>query len=142
MNLDQLPPLGSIEAIRPVFWIVMGLFLMVIAWRLSRFTSAWTARFLLAGALLLGFGYSVMLPLYEAGYIERFSSGAHYHGSETTAMFWQAARILVMNGGWLMLGIGLALHAKVFSSPTPRIAVPLRSSTPALPPAAPHECTR
>ena len=36
--------LGSIEAVRPVFMIVMGVFLMVIAWRLCKTTEGWTAR--------------------------------------------------------------------------------------------------
>lgn len=136
MQIGNVPPLASLAAVRPVFWIVMGIFLIVIAWRVSRSTSFWTTRFLLSGAVLLGLGYAVMLPLYETGHIERFREGAHYHGSETTAMVWHAVRMLLMNTGWLFLGIGLAIHAKVFTAPAP----PYRKS-PALPPAAPHELT-
>lgn len=136
MQFGIVPPLASLAAVRPVFWIVMGIFLLVITWRVSRSTNTWTARFLLAGAVLLGFGYAILLPLYETGHLERFSNGAHYHGSESTAMVWHAIKMLVMNTGWLLLGIGLAMHAKVFTAPTP----PNRR-TPALPPAAPHELT-
>lgn len=134
MNFGYLPPLGSIAAVRPVYWIVMGVFLMVIAWRLSRCTRGWTARMIVSGALLLGFGYAVMLPLYEAGHIERFSPTSHYHGSSATALAWHAMKIVIMNGGWLLFGLGLAMHAKIFTPPSPR-------RTPALPPAAPHELT-
>ena len=115
-------PLGSIEAVRPVFLIVMGIFLMVIAWRLSKCSDGWTARLMVAGALLLGFGYVVMLPLYEAGVIERYATGAHYHGSEATALAWHAIKLVAMNSGWLFFGIGVAMHAKLFEAPAPRRA--------------------
>jgi hypothetical protein len=108
--------LGSIEAVRPVFMIVMGVFLMVIAWRLCKTSEGWTARLIVAGSLLLGFGYSVMLPSYDAGLIERFSPA-----SGATALAWHAVKLVVMNCGWLLFGLGLALHARVFSiSPPPR----------------------
>lgn len=108
--------LGSIEAIRPVFMIVMGVFLMVIAWRLCRTTEGWTARLIVSGALLLGFGYAVMLPLYDAGLIERFSRAC-----SPSALAWHAVKLVVMNCGWLFFGLGLALHAQIFSiSPPPR----------------------
>ena len=86
MNYGNCLPLGSIEAIRPVFMIVMGIFLMVIAWRLCKCTAGWTARLIAAGALLLGVGYAVILPLYDAGFIERISPAGRYHGSAATAV--------------------------------------------------------
>ena len=132
MNYGISPPLASIEAIRPVFMIVMGIFLMVIAWRLSKCTHGWTARMIVAGALLLGFGYTVMLPLYEAGGIERFSPRGNYHGSAATAIAWHSVKLVAMNSGWLLFGLGLAMHAKVFTAAAPR-----RQLTPA--PLAPHE---
>jgi hypothetical protein len=108
--------LGSIEAIRPVFMIVMGVFLMLIAWRLCKTTEVWTARLIVSGSLLLGFGYALLLPLYDAGLIERYSPAGG-----ATALGWHAVKMVVMNCGWLLLGIGLALHAKVFTSfPPPR----------------------
>ncbi len=116
MNNGVGMQLASIEAIRPVFMIVMGVFLMVIAWRLCQTTEGWTARLIVAGSLLLGFGYSLLLPLYDAGLIERYSpvSGA-------SALAWHAVKLVVMNCGWLLFGLGLALHAQVFSiSPPPR----------------------
>lgn len=117
----SFPPLASIEAVRPVFLIVMGIFLMVIAWRLSKVSSGWAARMIVAGALLLGFGYAVMLPMYEAGMIESYSSRKiHYHGSEATALAWQAVKLVAMNCGWLFFGIGVAIHANLLSIPAPR----------------------
>ncbi len=112
--------------------IVMGIFLMLIAWRLSQSTSGWTARLIVAGALLLGFGYSVMMPLYEAGSIEPFSKMGRYHGSAANAIAWHSVKLVVMNAGWLIFGLGLALHAKVFTATSPH-------RKPATHPLAPHE---
>ena len=125
-------PIGSIEAVRPVFMIVMGIFLMVIAWRLSKISTGWTARLIVAGSLLLGFGYAILMPLYEAGVIERYSPMGHYHGSPANAVAWQAVKLVTMNSGWLIFGLGIAMHAKLFSASSPR-----RSSNP--PTVAKHE---
>ncbi|MGL4401648.1 MAG: hypothetical protein ACRCXD_17445 [Luteolibacter sp.] len=128
--------LGSIEAIRPVFMIVMGVFLMLIAWRLCKTTEVWTARLIVSGSLLLGIGYALLLPLYDAGLIERFSPA-----SGATALGWHAVKMVVMNCGWLFLGIGLAMHAKVFPSfPPPRRFSPSPLGSPAHSPlTAPRE---
>lgn len=120
MSYGNSLPLGSLEAVRPVFMIVMGIFLMIIAWRLSRCSAGWTGRLIVSGALLLGFGYAVMMPLYEAGNIEPFSPQGHYHGSAAIAIAWQSVKLVVMNGGWLIFGLGLAMHAKVFTASSPR----------------------
>ena len=122
MNFGSSLPLGSIEAIRPVFMIVMGVFLMIIAWRLCKFSEGWTARLIVAGSLLLGFGYAVMMPLYEAGLIERYSPMGQ---SGTSALAWHVVRLVVMNSGWLIFGLGLAMHAKIFSpTSSPRMLSP------------------
>ena len=128
------PLLGSIEAVRPVFTIVMGAFLMLIAWRLSRVTSGWSARLIVAGAALLGFGYVIMMPMYEAGAIELFSKRGRYQGDPSSAVAWHCVKLVVMNGGWLLFGIGLALHAKVFTAPAPRRVSPVSPPT-----RSPHE---
>lgn len=132
MNCGSLLPLASIEAIRPVFLIVMALFLVVIAWRLSKVTSGWTARCIVSGALLLGFGYGILLPMYEAGIIEPVSSRGIYQGSAEVAVAWNSVKLAVMNVGWLVFGLGVALHAQVFSPAPPR-------RQPATSPIAPHE---
>lgn len=113
------PPLGSIEAVRPVFMIVMGVFLVVIAWRICNRATGWTARMIISGALLLGFGYAVMLPMYESGSIQRFSPESHYHGDGSNAVAWHSVKLVVMNSGWLLLGLGLAMHSKTFTAPAP-----------------------
>ncbi len=120
MNFSTCIPLASIEAARPVFLIVMGIFLMVFAWRLSKCTAGWTARLIVSGALLLAFGYAVIMPLYAAGSIESFSALGRYHGSAATALAWQAVKLVVMNSGWLFFGLGLAMHAKIFTATAPR----------------------
>jgi hypothetical protein len=108
--------LGSIEAMRPVFLIVMGVFMLIFAWRLAKNSDTWTSRLMIAGALLLAFGYALMLPLYEAGVLERYAPNRlRYEGSAATAMGWHAAKLVVMNAGWLVFGIGLAMHAKILS---------------------------
>ena len=131
MSCGYLPPLSSIAAVRPVFLIVMGVFLMVIAWRLSKGTEGWTARLLILGALLLGLGYSVMMPLHESGIIKQLTKGGSGHSG---AMAWKALMMVTMNGGWLLFGVALAMHARLFTLPSPR-------RNPALPPAATHEFT-
>lgn len=118
--INAMSPLASIEAVRPVFMIVMGISLLVIAWRFSKCTHGWTTRMILSGALLLAFGYAVLLPLYEAGSIERLSPRGHYHGSAATAIAWHTVRLVAMNSGWLLFGLGLAMHAKVFTATPPR----------------------
>lgn len=125
--------LGSIEAARPVFMIVMGVFLLLFSWRLAKVSDAWTSRLLMAGALMLGFGYGLLLPLYEAGVLERYAPARqHYHGTAATALCWHVTKTVVMNLGWLVLGLGLAMHAKIFTPPSPR-----RSHENPLP--SPHE---
>ena len=106
--------LASIESIRPVFLIVMGVSLLMLAWRLSREASRWSGRFIFSGAILLAVGYSVVMPLYEAGRIERISG--HVHGEMATAMAWHVVKLVSMNAGWLLFGLGLALHANLFGS--------------------------
>ena len=120
MSVIGFNALGSIEATRPVFLIVMGVFLMLIAWRLARSSSPWTARMLVAGAFLLGFGYSIMLPLYEAGVLRQYSPNARYHGDGASILAWHAVKLVVMNAGWLIFGLGIAMHAKILGSTSPR----------------------
>lgn len=108
------PCLMSIEASRPVFMIVMGVSLALVAWRLVRGSTGWTARLVLGGSMLLAFGYAVLVPLYEARVIEKFSSSAHYHGDPSVAMAWHVVKLFTMNCGWLLLGLGLAMHARLF----------------------------
>ncbi len=132
MNFCVPPPLASIEAVPPVFKIVMGFFLLLIAWRLSRVTRGWTARLIVSGAFLLAFGYIILMPLYEAHIIEPFSGRGRYHGEAATAMAWQTVKLITMNTGWLLLGLGIAMHAKIFAAPSPA-----RKTSPTL--AASHE---
>lgn len=105
---------------------------MVVAWRISTRSGGWTARLILAGALLLGFGYAVMIPFYEAARIEGISRTGHYHGDPATAMAWHAVKVVVMNSGWLLFGLGLALHARVFPAISP-------GKKPAISPTTSHE---
>ena len=124
MNNCGFQTLGSLEATHPVFLIVMGVFILLVAWRLSKISGAWTARCLMAGALLLTCGYSFLLPLSEAGKIERYSPARrNYHDtSAANALAWQAVKLVVMNTGWLVFGLGLAMHVKILSPRvTPRI---------------------
>ncbi len=122
--------LGSIEAVRPVFLIVMGVFLSLIAWRLAKTAGRWTARALVSGALMLGFGYVVLLPLYEARILEPFSPTGHYHGSAATALGFHVVKTVTMNVGWLLFGIGTALHAKLLTAPAPLLRAVNRKISP------------
>jgi hypothetical protein len=122
-------PLASIEAMRPVFMIVMGLALLFVAWRLTRHTSGWSSRILMAGALLLTLGYSVIIPLYEAKIILPMSLLMFYPDADAgTVMGWHLAKLFSMNGGWLLFGLGLALHARVFETLKAPSTAPLTPS--------------
>ena len=127
MNFYVPTPLASIEAVRPVFMIVMGVFLLLIAWRLSQVTRGWTSRLSVSGAFLLSFGYVIMMPMYESGHIEQFSGRGHYHGDAATAMAWQMVKLISMNTGWLLLG----LASPAGSSLRPRSAAPSPAQCPA-----------
>lgn len=96
--------------------IVMGVFLMLVAWRMARDTEGWAARFLVGGAFLLFVGYAFLIPMYEAGKIERYSPRAHLHNAQV-AMGWHAVKLVVMNAGWLVFGLGLGIHSGLLCVP-------------------------
>ena len=107
--------LALAEASRPVFLILMGLSLLLIAWRLTRRQSGWPAWLMMAGAILLAFGYSVVLPLYTAGMITPLNHLPYRpEANPAVALGWHISKIFAMNGGWLFFGLGLALYARVF----------------------------
>lgn len=100
---------------RPVFLILMGLVLLLVAWRLARHHSGWPARILVAGALLLAFGYAVVLPLYDAKVLVPLSFVEFLpHADPAVALGWHLVKLLAMNGGWFLFGLGLALHVRLF----------------------------
>jgi len=99
--------------------IVMGVFLMIIAWRLAKGLDGWSARLIVAGSFLLGFGYVVVLPLYDAGILPRFSLKANTPVNSPDAYAWNMVKTFVMNFGWLLFGLGLAMHAKIFTATSP-----------------------
>lgn len=109
-------PVASIEAVRPVFMIVMGVFLLVVAWRMAKGTEGWAARLLMSGALMLCFGYAILVPMYEAGKIERFHPTAPLL-DPAAALGWHAVKLVVMNAGWLVFGLGLGLHSGLIRKP-------------------------
>jgi hypothetical protein len=112
----------TVEASRPAFMIVMGLFLLLVAWRLVQGRSGWAPRLILSGALLLAFGYAVVVPLYEAGRIPAFGPGGHHHGEPALALGWHVVKLFAMNAGWLLFGLGVALHARVFAPASATLA--------------------
>jgi hypothetical protein len=118
----SIPVLASVDAFRPVFMIVMGAFLLLTAWRMTRGTTGWAPRTLLTGAFLLALGYSVVMPLYQAGVLMPLSAVGFAPVDPATALAWHIVKVVSMNGGWLLFGLGLALHAGIFEtekSPAP-----------------------
>ena len=111
-----VPLIASITAMRPVFMIIMGAFLLLTAWRISRSSSGWTPRILLSGATLLALGYSIILPLYQAGVLVHISQIGRVSVDPSVALAWHVVKVVAMNGGWLLFGLGLALHAGVFET--------------------------
>jgi len=118
MTGGALGTLASIDAARPVFLIVMGISLVIFVLRLAGTAREWSTRLMITGSLMLGFGYAVVLPAYEAGLIESI------HSPHTTnldaALAWHTVRMVLMNSGWLVFGIGLAMHARIFPQTVPR----------------------
>ena len=74
----------------------------------------------------------MILPLYQAGLVEPFRPSGHYHGSAATAVGWHVVKVVAMNFGWLLFGLGVAMHANLFNSSSPRS----RAENPSL---SPHE---
>ena len=111
-----VPLLASITAMRPVFMIVMGAFLLLTAWRMTRGTHGWTPRVLMSGATLLAIGYGVVMPLYQAGVLIPISQIGRVPVDPDMAILWHIVKTISMNGGWLLFGLGLALHAGIFET--------------------------
>ncbi len=109
-------PLASISAMRPVFLIIMGVFLLLTTWRITRGTTGWAPRLLMAGALMLAIGYSLILPLYNAGILATISPSGMVNGDAGNAVAWELIKLVTMNFGWLVFGLGLAIHAGVFET--------------------------
>lgn len=123
-------PLASISAMRPVFMIVMGAFLLLTAWRMTRGTTGWSPRILMAGAVLLAIGYSVVMPLYQAGILTPLSQIGISSADAASALGWHVVKMVSMNGGWLLFGLGLALHAGIFETEKSPAPVEAPSSSP------------
>ncbi len=101
--------------------IVMGVFLMIVTWRLAKDAEGWAPRLMVAGALMLGLGYSLLMPLYEAGKIERYHPAAALQ-DPAIALACHAVKLVVMNTGWLVFGLGLSMHVGMFRLPAAKKA--------------------
>jgi len=118
--------LASIDAARPVFLIIMGISLVVFVFRLAGGAREWSTRLMITGSLMLGAGYAIVLPAYEAGLIESIHSP--HTVNLDVALAWHTLRLVLMNVGWFAFGIGVAMHAKILPQPAPRkAAVPATS---------------
>lgn len=124
-------PLASISAMRPVFMIVMGAFLLLTTWRMTRGTTGWAPRTLIAGALLLAIGYAVVMPLYQAGILIPLSQIGISSADAASALGWHVVKTVSMNGGWLVFGLGLAMHAGIFETEKSAAPIEAPSSSPA-----------
>jgi hypothetical protein len=49
-----------------------------------------------------------------------YSPRALYHGDAASILGWHVVKLVVMNAGWLLFGIGIAMHARIFNFPQPR----------------------
>ncbi|MCF7675902.1 MAG: hypothetical protein K9N23_08480 [Akkermansiaceae bacterium] len=103
--------LASFDLSRAPLLVVLGLALVIGTWHLINRNPGGGHRLMMTGALLLGIGYVVLLPLQESGLLAAGGQG-HGHESVIHSTAWQLVRLVVMNLGWLLLGGGLALHAR------------------------------
>jgi len=106
--------------------LVMGICLVIVAWRLALTASGWDARLIVLGSLLLGLGYSVLLPLRESGLIAALRPPEHPRETTSLAFGWHTVEMAVMNGGWLLFGLGMARHAKAWGTPADASAAPVQ----------------
>ena len=111
--------------------IIMGVFLLLTVWRITRGTSGWAPRILMAGALLLAFGYAVVMPLYQGGIVMPVTpTGGALFEYTWVELGWYLVKMVSMNGGWLVLGLGVALHAGLFETEKSAAPVQVPSSSP------------
>ena len=103
-----------------MFLMVMGVCLVVVAWRIALTANACNARLIVVGGLLLGFGYAVLLPLHETGLIVALAPLLNSRAAVAETFGWHMVILVVMNCGWLLFGTGLALHARVLRGPLPQ----------------------
>lgn len=125
-----VPLLAATPALRPVFLIVMGAFLLLTAWRMTRGTSGWTPRIILTGATLLAFGYAVLMPLYHARILVPIDQIGLMGTNPDAVILWHAVKMISMNLGWLMFGTGMALHAGLFETAKSHAPVQVPHSSP------------
>ncbi|MBN8460135.1 MAG: hypothetical protein J0M04_20090 [Verrucomicrobia bacterium] len=123
MKLHSPLMFASLDLSRVPLMMALGLALVVFTWRLA--AHARRGRGLLvSGALMLGLGYSVVLPLQDTGILNRGHEG-HSHEQLTDSTAWKVSRGILMNTGWLLLGSGLALQVRAkrpsSESPTPSL---------------------
>lgn len=139
-SMTFAPPVPLLAAstpqLRPVFLIVMGAFLLLTAWRMTRGTGGWTPRIILTGASLLAFGYAVLMPLYEAGIILPLSKIGTMGANPDVIILWHTAKLVCMNAGWLMFGTGMALHAGLFETAKSHAPVQVPRTSPVHEPVA------
>lgn len=109
---------------RPVFLIVMGFSLLLIAFRLRGSVRGWSGWLTMTGAMMLTLGYSVLLPLYEAGVLAPLSQLGSLDRSVGPIVIGYVLKLVLMNGGWLLLGSGVALHANLFEKAPARVKAP------------------
>lgn len=136
MSVGATTHLATIDAARPVFLIVMGIALVIFVFRLAGAARSWSSRLMITGSLMLGAGYAIVLPAYEGGLIESIHN-PHTVNLEA-ALAWHTLRLVLMNTGWLIFGIGVAMYAKVFPQPTPRKAA-VTAVSPVPPTVTAHE---
>jgi len=110
--MTLVPPLASLASARPAFLIVMAGLLLLSIWRLAKISDGWAPRLLMAGAVILALGYGLLLPFYEAGLVERYSPARLHDPGSAAAFGWHVIKMATMNLGWLVMGLGLVMHAR------------------------------
>jgi hypothetical protein len=77
----------------------------------------------MTGATLLAGGYSVILPLYEAQVLVSVENLHFYPEADPANAFaWQSIRLIAMNGGWFLFGLGLVVHTRLMGNTDPATA--------------------
>lgn len=111
MKLHSPLMLASFDLSRAPLLMVLGLALVVFTWHMVSRSQGGGRRIMMTGALLLGIGYVILLPLQESGLLTAGHEG-HGHDSVLDTAAWRVVKPVVMNLGWLLLGGGLALHVR------------------------------
>lgn len=111
--------LASFDYTRVPLMMLLGVALVIFTWRMLSHGEGRGRQLMMVGALLLGCGYAILLPLQDSGLLTTAHGdhAGHDHGGMVDTAMLDTAKLVVMNLGWLLFGGGLALRVSANRAP-------------------------